>query len=409
MDKAIEKFFAEREQKKLKAGKKPPEEIKEEFTLENWLPKAAQRAGQMSLSTHPCTFSHPSSKKNHNGKTTAVIAKVDRVADGFLRSGNVEADIDALGNAAALDVYEFLTLIMNDDKKKLLEHIERETKLAKSLLSISNANYKDLREGFLAIKYGEEGQPTTTSSKLKQVYFPVGDNYHQLSLLTPSGLVYKMHERIADIRKRQKEGRKQRKKGEYSDTGYDDLPSLTMIGYGGTKPQNISVLNNRHGGKAYLLFGNPPRLDRQKVRLPSKNFFVECLWPASYEYSFQSLHKLLSVQVNNIRIRRGRDKVVMSLFDEIVGQVWQLREQGKGWSERKRFSQLPAYQKHILDDALIEQRKKDDKSIDKFLAETALWIIKSYKKVLREDAIGLYDDEINYVETLIASKKEALL
>ena len=408
MDKAIEEFFAGREQKKLKAGKKLPEEIKEEFTLENWLPKAAQRAGQMSLSTHPCTFSHPgSNKKNHNGRTTAVIAKVDRVADGFLRSGNAEADIDALGNAAALDVYKFLTLIMNDDKK-LLEHIEQETKLAKSLLSISSANYEDLRKGFLAIKYGEEGQPTT-SSMLKQVYFPVEDNYHQLSLLTPSGLVYKMHERIADMRKRQKEVRKQHKKGKYSDTGYDELPSLTMIGYGGGNFQNISVLNSRHGGKAYLLVGNPPRLDRQKVRLPSKNFFVECLWPASYEYSFQSLHKLLSVQVNNIHIRRGRDKVVMSLFDEIVGQVWQLREQGKGWSERKRFSQLPAYQKHILDDALVEQRKKDDKSIDKFLAETALWIIKSYKKVLREDAIGLYDDEINYVKKLIASKKEALL
>ncbi|MEX6067038.1 type I-F CRISPR-associated protein Csy1 [Providencia hangzhouensis] len=31
------------------------------------MPSAAKRAGQISLSTHPCTFSHPSSRKTKTG------------------------------------------------------------------------------------------------------------------------------------------------------------------------------------------------------------------------------------------------------------------------------------------------------------------------------------------------------
>jgi len=103
VDPAIDAFFEER-------GVVSPE---------TWLPNAAKRAGQMSLSTHPCTFSHPSARKNKNGYVTPVMANADSFADGYLRSGNVVVEIDALGNAAVLDVYKFLTLEMEDHKKLL--------------------------------------------------------------------------------------------------------------------------------------------------------------------------------------------------------------------------------------------------------------------------------------------------
>jgi CRISPR-associated protein Csy1 len=38
----------------------------------------------------------------------------------------------------------------------------------------------------------------------------------------------------------------------------NSILNLTKIGYGGTKPQNISVLNNQNGGIAYLLSSMPP-------------------------------------------------------------------------------------------------------------------------------------------------------
>lgn len=39
------------------------QECEQIFALSAWLPNAAKRARQMAISTHPCTFSHPSAIK----------------------------------------------------------------------------------------------------------------------------------------------------------------------------------------------------------------------------------------------------------------------------------------------------------------------------------------------------------
>ena len=75
-DTAIDAFFTERKEawlkKNLKSSMEDAEvrekqlECKQKFSPEIWLPNAAKRAGQMSLATHPCTFSHPSARKNKN-------------------------------------------------------------------------------------------------------------------------------------------------------------------------------------------------------------------------------------------------------------------------------------------------------------------------------------------------------
>ena len=77
LDPAITLFFSERKEAWLKKNiktdmdefeKKEQEQACEEvFALSTWLPNAARRAGQISMSTHPCTFSHPSARKNKNG------------------------------------------------------------------------------------------------------------------------------------------------------------------------------------------------------------------------------------------------------------------------------------------------------------------------------------------------------
>ncbi|TOM54914.1 type I-F CRISPR-associated protein Csy1, partial [Vibrio parahaemolyticus] len=129
IDPAIEAFFAERKEAWLKKNmstamdeqqlREKQQECEQNFSLSNWLPDAAKRAGQISISSHPCTFSHPSARKNKNGYVSSVIAKNRSQADGFLRSGNVSVEVDALGNAAALDVYKFLSLEMADRRSLL--------------------------------------------------------------------------------------------------------------------------------------------------------------------------------------------------------------------------------------------------------------------------------------------------
>ena len=272
LDPAISSFFAERKEawmkKKIKASMEEEEvkalqiECNEFFSLDTWLPSAAKRSGQISMSTHPCTFSHPSARKNKNGYVSSVIANVDPANDGFLKTGNVMVETDALGNAAALDVYKFLTLIMADDVL-LLEHIQQDSELANNLLTINSTTYQELKDNFLAMV--KSSGENITSSKIKQVYFPVDDDYHQLSILTNSGLIYQLRQRIDHARfsDEVKTLREIKRKNEFSVQGYSELYNLTTIGYGGTKPQNISVLNNKNGGKVHLLISTPPALKKR--------------------------------------------------------------------------------------------------------------------------------------------------
>lgn len=408
MDPEIKKFFSERRERDLKT--KTPEEVEEKFALEHWLSKAAKRAKERRLSSHPCTFSHPSGRLNKNGKTTSVIAEGKRVADGYCRSGNVDTEVglDSLGNAAALDVQKFLCLKMKDGQT-LLDHIEQETELSKSLLNIGTDTYESLRNGFLAIK--QEDSPQITSSKIKQVYFPVDNSYHQLSILTSSVLIFEMKRRIEKMRfdDSTKTARELRKKNEYSETDYKEIFGLSIVAYGGTKPQNISTLNNQFGGRSYLLPSLPPSLQDQKVRLPRKDFFRDCLWPKNLEDSFTSMHKLLIADVNNLAIRQGRDNIVLYVFDRIVERIWQIRNEDTGWATRGRFRALPTYQKWILDNSYAEIREEKPEYITEFLEESARWIVFAYKKVLGKRALGMHDDEIQHFNNIVLSKREALL
>ena len=65
-----------------------------------------------------------------------------------------------------------------------------------------------------------------------------------------------------------KEAKAQRKDNKYHPTGFDDLLDLSVTAYGGTQPQNVSVLNSQNAGRAYLLPSTPPTLQKRDIRLP---------------------------------------------------------------------------------------------------------------------------------------------
>lgn len=208
------------------------------FSRTRWLSDAARRAGQRSLTTHPFAFTRPDARKNRCGKVSAVLAETKKHNDGFLRSGNVVVPPDAEGNAAAQEIYTFLMLRMQDGKT-LLTHLREESELAKRLLG--KKYYRVWREGFLQII--SAGKSAVTSSGIKQVFFPLssGDShteYHLLSVLTPSGLLFELRRRL-DI------------SGVFPG-------NLVVIHIGGSKPQNISALNRQNKGKACLLLSAPP-------------------------------------------------------------------------------------------------------------------------------------------------------
>ena len=418
VDPAIDVFFKERKEawlkKNVKSSMEESEvrekqiECEEVFSPENWMPNAARRAGQMSLSTHPCTFSHPSARKNRNGYATPVIADSDRVADGYLRSGNVVVEIDALGNAAVLDVYKFLTLNM-EDSRKLVEHIKEDSDLAVGLLTIQTESYESLKNGFLKMTEPNCNRRTITSSKIKQVYFPVNDGYHQFSVLSNSGIIYELKKRINNIRFSDeiKELREKKRYKAYDEREFVELYNLATIGYGGTKPQNISVLNNQNGGKAHLFMSMPPTLQKRDIRFPNKNFFRESFRDYEYQEVFAALHKLFKTDYNNMRIREGRDYRLQDLMDRIIDKMWAVRAVSAEQYQAKH-SQLKFHQQIWLCEEFQQAREEENEWLKKLCREIASWILLTYEKLLGKQAYKLGEDVRQHAHKIVTNNREAL-
>lgn len=416
LDPAIDSYFSERKEAWLKKNVKSSmqaHEIKEleqicdlQFSLNEWLPNAAKRAGQISMSTHPCTFSHPSARKNKNGYVSSVLAEVDRVEDGFLKTGNVSVATDALGNAAALDVYKFLTLTMQGGES-LLDHIQQESSLAQELLASKSASYSELRSGFLAMIEGSV--ENITSSKIKQVYFPVEDDYHQLSLLTNSGMVYQLRTRLDTLRfsDEVKELRDKKRKNEFSEQGYTEIYGLTTIGYGGTKPQNISVLNNQNGGKSHLLSSLPPSIEKRHIHFPKSDFFVESFKKYEYVDNFKALHKLFQADYNNINIRDARDRYLQEIIDLLIDKMWSVRAVSQAQFHQDTSS-LSSVQRIWLHSDYVDEREESEQWLDTLITEISAWLSRSYEKVLAKQAIKLGEEERLLFANIVERNKEFL-
>jgi CRISPR-associated protein Csy1 len=427
LDPAIQTFLAERKtawlKTKLKDCKTEDEQrdieqqANEKFALENWLPDAAKRAGWLAMVSHCGKFTHPSAK------ISTVIAEATNKPDGLLRTGNIDSELDVLGNAAALDVYKFLSLSLSDGQT-LLSHLEQNTDTIQQQFSFANTDtqadvfnletnsYTDIQQGLLAIKQSSE--LAKTSEKIKQVYFPVPDGYHLLSLLTPSGILFKLKKRIDEIRFPEgfKDIREARKNGLHHEQGYAEFYNLTKMGFGGANKQNISKLNNDNQGIAYLLPSFPPTL-QERVRKPQSNFFSQVLY-RDYQDSFQSLHKLYKTDYNNIDIRDGIDNclnfIIESILNEqIIERMWQLRELEPDWSKDTQLSQAQKiWLDNGKDDIYLKQRENEDDWLTEIITNFATWLIESYKAIAKEQAISFDSAERSHYKKLIANYQEEL-
>lgn len=385
MTSTIEAFLNERKELWLKDRLKKAEnetviaelqqQANERFSLQEWLPDAAKRVSQLSMVSHPSKFSHPSAK------TSSVIVQAKHSVDGYLRSGNVDYPLDVFGNAAAMDVFKFLSVNLNNGQT-VLDAFEKQDEDLKQFIQRSSLDFDVLRLAFLVIK--DNDTSVKTDHLVKQVYFPIGEkNYHLLSLLTPSGLITKLKQSIDAIRfsEATKLAKDRRKKNELDEVGYADIYDLTVTAYGGTQPQNVSVLNSQNAGRAYLLSSAPPQFEKRTIRLPKTDFFAQSLYRKNFQDSFLQLHKLMQLDVNNIDIRTAIRNIIQFVIDQVMFQAFKIRQSyAEGWSNEDYYASLPKLQCVWLDHFYENEREQDDEWRNELSREIARWILRSYEK-----------------------------
>lgn len=398
MTESIQNFLNERKELWLKDRLKKAEndsviselqgQADDKFSLKEWLPDAAKRVTQLSMVSHPSKFSHPSAK------TSSVIAQAKQINDGYLRSGNVSYPLDVFGNAAAMDVFKFLSLPLTE-KLKVLDGFERQEESLKTLLVGADLDFETLGTEFLKIKATDTS--VKTDHLVKQVYFPIEQaEYHLLSVLTPSGLITRLKQSIDTIRfsEETKQAKELRRKNEHHEIGYADIFDLTITAYGGTQPQNVSVLNSQNAGRAYLLSSCPPMLEKRAIRLPKTDFFAQCLYRKNYQESFIQLHKFMQLDLNNDDIRTAIRNIIQFVIDQILVLASKTREYStEGWSNQDYYASLPKLQRIWLDKIYQTEREEDHDWRDELSREIARWILRSYEKVI-SDAYKLGTGEI---------------
>lgn len=312
------------------------------LTPNAWLCDAAARAKQISFATHPLKFTHPEAKG-----ASSVFLNGDGKPDGaYLTTASLASpSIDVSGNAAALDVAQLLQL--SHDGITLASMIAQGDMSALEPFADNPEQLDQWRQSFQSVFADKDIRAHTLT---KQVYFPLADgSYHLLSPLFSSSMAQATFQRVSDSRytDASKDIRKLRREGKFSPAPTVDYPNVALQKFGGTNAQNVSILNARRGGRAFLLSCQPP-VWRNRF-LPSLNHKA-AFWQAYMRFdgrkawhTVKALKEFLTKKVeadSTLAIRQHRAELVDELIDLLLQYAAELQtmRDHAGWSADSKLS-----------------------------------------------------------------------
>jgi CRISPR-associated protein Csy1 len=371
--------------------------IEENYKPEVWLTDAAKRAKQISLATHAVKFTHS------DAKASSVLVSDDNTEPScyLVTASLIEKDIDAVGNAAALDVAKLLNIQFNNDS--LIKQLQQGHASALSDFTDEPEVLAAWVEGF---KLALRDENLTSHTLSKQLYFPlnarmVETEYHLLCPLFSSALAHQLHKKVTGTRfGESKDIRDARRAGRYHDLMDQSFPNTAIQSFGGSKPQNISQLNSERYGQNYLLNAAPPTFQTQiKPPLSSKSIFNRqfSYKVLGYLREFKTFLTNLKPEENNFKIRYRRDHhFVLPIIDQLMiyASNVQLMESGWSLSENNNLKLQHALWLDVYcpDEKFQKEREKMD-WLPVVAADFASWLIKQLKnneKYLLGDAEHAY-------------------
>lgn len=332
---AIQAFIAERLASKLEKLKPNEEEKRKQLEAAHepnaWIADAARRVTQLQLATHTVKGIHPDARG-----TNVRVVEERHPTPGIVDTYSLSTDrpMDAVGNAAALHVYKFLSI--SHEGKSLLQRILDHDPATMAALSDDPDEAEALRSAFASIAEGAANLASHTLAK--QIYVPVEGGYHLLAPLFPTSLVHHVQQTIREHRfgEAAKAAREARREGKPWGHGYCEYPDLAIRKLGGSKPQNIGQLNRERYGENWLLASRPPLWERLEVAPP---FHADSVFDRSFgrrrsvREALRKLREFLSsTDHKNAAIRNARARLLADLCDEVHQYAASLRLLEPGWS-----------------------------------------------------------------------------
>lgn len=321
-----------------------------DFTPANWLDNAAKRAGQISMATHALKFTHSAAKGSNflsqSFATDHRYLDTDQLA---------HLAIDAVGNAAALDVATLLQLT-DDNAIPLFEYLKKDD--MRPLAEFAKTK-EQLIQWQAGLKNALLDKMPTSHTLAKQIYFPVGDDgYHLLSPLYSSSLSQALYDEIRHSRFSQemKQIRSAKKNNTPCEMPLVIYPDLAFTVSGGSKPQNISKLNSSRAGRTYLFNAKPPRWEDKSINLENNRLKnLDSLFgdkTVNYQ-TRREIKRISAFLIKNLgkdsnQARRARLNVLVEqTIEQLINSMAPWQKLPAGWTNN--LSNLPLHQKRWLD------------------------------------------------------------
>lgn len=381
--------------------------FKEEIELEGNTLKAIHEKID-SISEDSCQgtiISHSAKMTNPACKYPRLCVSATSSNDGYIRTGNSPLEFDLHINATKLKVFKFLSLKI--EGKSILDLVRCGD--AASIAAVFSATEDQASIWIRNFHSCISEQDIRTHPAIKQIYFPVDDEYHQLSTLQPSGLVFLLKQKIDFINDRSSRayyGKKARRDNKYHESGYASLPNLTVTRHGGDHPKNISGLNNKYQSY-YLLSSEPPKLTKRDIHFPTVDFFSQSLSYYQCRDLFYALHELFLNHKNDWNIRRERDEYYQAVIDRIIERMWLARSVSKP-QYNPDTTKLNKTQKIWLCVVNEDKRETESDWLDDLCKEITRFIFNGYEKMLDKKAFIFSDDEFKHIHKQVVKNKEAL-
>lgn len=338
--------------------------------VEEYLLKVSANAKKCKWATHIGRFTHPGSNVSINDTESGACK-------GYVTNASVQSEPDVATSANYLAAAKLLAKKL-EDGRTVYQHMKEDANFLQHELGDMNIDCDEIRKNILAIETDYTLQ--ATDERLKQVYFPVqDDDYHLLTVMPPSCVMVELRQRI---RQMEEQARKVRR-SEIEENEYREIYDIAVTAIGGTKPQNISMLNNSIGGKLYLLPSFPPILQSRDVIEPHVDFFTQTLRLKPFEELFEKIHAIYIETRNNMEIRSTIRGLEYQVMDMVMLSVFALRNLQPGWSNAENHN-LPEAQRIWLDNAYAVRRTQENDWQQAIAEEFARWFIRTYELTVKE-------------------------
>lgn len=377
---------------------------KKEQTPAEWIQKNLQNLERCRTVSHIARYTNPD-------VAISVHDTSQPVGQGYLTTTDMTAEDDLIvnGGAAYMAFASFLVGKFSQKEtaeeqkadlaaKTAWQYFREDSPFIRKEFESLGVEYEPLREKILKIRPQEV--PQMTDTRLRQVYFPTGeDDYHLLTVIPPVSMMFSLTEQVETASRSQRRCRD--KESEHYGESYFIFPDITRAAFGGSQPQNMSCRNTSLG--VDILPSQPPILSGRKIKLPKRNFFSDSLYWRRFSDTLSDLDALFRDQRHNLAMRERREDIILDFVEAILYEANRLQILPAGWSKETELSDEQAV---WLDEVYGSQRQADMDWIWPVCLDFARWLVDAHKRFCREQKrslIALSDAELHSFASTLES------